>query len=1045
MERNLETKQPSLKIYKSSAGSGKTYQLVLNYLSLILKAKNPDKFRRILAITFTNKASKEMKERVLQGLKKLKKGEDTSFIEDYVRSTGLSPMELAEKSDSLLTNILHHYGHLNILTIDKFVHRIIRSFSRELGLTTNFELTFDFDGITARCIDEVLQELGNDEQLTRILIEYYQQLIDLEDQPNIEYALNERAKILGKEESVEKLEFYKDKDLSFFVDVRKEIKDKIKSLRTASIGNSVKIQSILGEYLSELKFGNSKYTKILNGIDDYNKVPDVLSETQINNIKEGKWISKKAEKELPELVNIINTNDHKLQQLFLQTNTNINQEIFLRNIDKNLLSFALLNDVQRQIEKLKKDNNILLIGELNQIISDIISKESAPYIYEKIGARFENYFIDEFQDTSTLQWQNLIPLIHDSLASGNESLIVGDAKQSIYRWRGGNAQQFIDLPNVSFNTPESAVINQSFQNSHEGYVLEDNYRSAKAVIQFNNWLFPKMMSSLESSLLHNTYTDIQQHPKREEIGYVEVSIKKSKTDYNTDHPYDKDLLNQIDSCLKDGYSFRDLCILVRRNSEGTELAAYLKENDLPVSSQESLLLSDSNDVKLILAFLKALSRPTDENVLSVFSYYDQKGLFRLFQKYRIPAAENNFFSKGYKFDEFLSQEIPMFEKSFFTTLSIFDQVDYLLRTLEISREDLYVDRLLNATYDFQQKNGQQTNRFIDYFEEKILNSSVVPPENTNAITIMTIHKSKGLQFPVVFIPRRIDNSSNDSLWLSSELISDLGLNEINMNPGKNIPDENIQKTKNDNEELTTLDLINLIYVAYTRAENRLYIHLEENRASSLVKNQINLIESHENYDSSENKLAIGTPTRYHSKTGDSYSQVLHLSTKKTKTWRNTLILATPNHEEKEGDTYSERSWGMIIHELLQDIDVLKDAPKTFDQFIKKHKEWQPRRSSIETILESYTKSSKIQSLFQGTLEVMSERSIAASHGEILRPDKVLIKENEIIVLDFKTGSESAQHRQQILKYGHVLEHIYQKPIKLYLIYLSIDKISIIHV
>lgn len=1040
---SLETTGPSLKIYKSSAGSGKTYQLVLNYLSLILKSQNPDKFKRILAITFTNKAAHEMKERVIQGLKKLKEGKDTRFISDYERETGIPAHELAIKAEKLLTQILHNYGHLNILTIDKFVHRIIRSFSRELGLTTNFELTFDFDEITNRCIDQVLQEVGNNNDLTKVLVEYYRQIIDQEDDPNIERALQERTKILRQEDSIKKLNFYKDKDLSYFVQVRKETRIKIKSQREKMVALANEAKSILGAHLQELKKGKSKYYPFLDNLDDEKVVPKQLSEAQVKNISQGNWIAKTTEKQIPELASILNAQGDRIKEIFLSINEMIKQESFLKSLDKNLMSFALLNDIQQHIRQFKTDNNIVMIEELNRIISDIIGKEAAPYIYEKIGARFENYFIDEFQDTSTLQWQNLIPLIHDSLSSGHENLIVGDAKQSIYRWRGGNAQQFIDLPKVELEVANLRDVNQSFNASHVGHILKDNYRSSNNVIEFNNWLFPNLINEFGSDLIGQIYSDIIQNPKREENGLVDITVIKKDQESSV---YEDILIKQISDCLEDGYSYEDICILTRSNKQGIQISEFLVSKELPVTSQESLLLKECPNIKLIYAFLKVLNRYTEENVVRLFSYYGKKNLMELFDQYRIPVENNSFYNAGYNFQAFLSEELPDFNLNYFEQLSSYERVNYLIEVLEIDRYDIYTDKLMNAVFDFQQNNGHQTQRLIEYFEDKIMTSSVVPPESNNAITVMTIHKSKGLQFPVVLIPLKLDKLNiPESLWFSSELISEVGLSEVNMIANKEGITEDIQITKDEHDNLSTIDLLNMIYVAYTRAEDRLYIQYFEDRATDVVKKQIKLIENHQDFNREESKLILGQriATKREEKLKSSrYELTNHSITN----WREKLILATPQSSiDISETTYSDRGWGLALHEILQKIDSLDDNKYIVEKFLKKNKEWLPYKDQITSIIDEYAANPMIRSIYNDVINIYSERNLGTSFNKILRPDKVFEKANEVLVVDFKTGEALPKHKQQLQEYGHLLNGIYQKPIKMYLIYLSEDKLTILNV
>lgn len=987
-----------------------------------------------------------MKERVIDGLKKLKEGTDITFVTDYERHTGLSAHELQVKSDQLLTTILHNYGHLNILTIDKFVHRIIRSFSRELGLTTNFELAFDFDEITTRCIEEVLNELGDNQHLTKILIEYYQQLLDQEDNPNIEYALVERAKILNQEEAIDKLNFYKDKDLSYFVETRKKARAKIKELRTKMVSCKQDIETILGSEIHQLKNGRTKaFSSILSELEK-KSTPSLFTDSQLSKVQSGDWLSENGKKQNPELVQILNVHGSKLQGLFLDVHLMGQQIIFLKSLDKNIMSFALLNDVQQQLETFKEDNNIVLISELNGIISKIISQESAPYIYEKIGARFENYFIDEFQDTSTLQWQNLIPLIHDSLSSGHENLIVGDAKQSIYRWRGGNAQQFIDLPKVTLDLANLNDINQSFHYSHEGYVLSDNYRSSNAIVEFNNWLFTHLIDSESNEAASAIYSDITQHPKRDIEGLVEVSLVEKKDSQDATPPYAENLLRQIGSCLSDGYDLKDICILVRKNKQGLEIAEFLSDNNFPVTSQDSLLLSQSDEVRLIHAFLKALLKNTNENIIRLFSLFKKKSLIALFEKYRIPTEKNKFYHVGYDFESFLVEEIPTFDKTHFKRLSIYDQVDYLVMTLGFSREDLYLDNLLNAVFDFQQKNGHQTNRFMDFFDEKILTRSVAPPEDSNAIEIMTIHKSKGLQFPVVILPTMISSEKKDAIWLSGGVIEELGLSEINMTPQKAALTPDIKHIQTKSDSLSSIDMINMIYVAYTRAEDRMYIQLHNNRPSSFLKGMMKLIENHPQYSSDSTQLVLGNSTSVSRQTDIRKKNEISISTKTTSNWRSKLIMAMPNSSiDEDHNSFTERNWGLAIHEILQHIRDPKEYTPVLSKFLLKHKGWQIHKEQLTSVLENFAKNQEVQNIYKNSQRIYSERSLGSSSGQILRPDLVIEKEDEIIVVDFKTGETKSKHKQQVLEYGYLLGNIYTKKINMYLIYLSLNSISITHV
>lgn len=1040
------SKKPTLKIYKSSAGSGKTYQLVLSYLSIILKDPQPDKFKKILAITFTNKAAKEMKERIISGLEKLQKNEDAQFMGDYHRATGIPGHELAEKAEILLKRMLHNYGHLNILTIDKFVHRIIRSFSRELGLTNNFELAFDFEEILSRCIDDLLKDLGEDELLTRTLVDYYQKLIDEDENANIEYALSEQAKILSKEETKEHLSYYTDKDLNYFKDVREKLSEENKELRSKMKAICQELIDLLGEDRNELKFGNTKYFASI--IDDILNNEKNISYTlsQKEKIIEGKWLSKAKEKEFPDLLQRVLSNETKVQELFLSLDMMGKKEAFLQHVEKNLMGFALLNNIQRKIAAIKKDNNLVLIGELNQIISEIILKEPAPYIYEKIGNRFENYFIDEFQDTSVLQWMNLIPLFHNSLSNGHENLIVGDAKQAIYRWRGGDAHQFVALPRINPPFADAVWINNNFEAAHEPHVLTTNYRSSQSVISFNNWFFENLLSSLEEDNIKTIYQDVHQEMHRKEEGWVEVNIlsKEKQSEEDADLQL---LLEQIQECLSDGFDYRDLCVLVRANKEGAEIAQLLMEHKLPISSQDSLLLSESKAVTLVFSFLKAIHYPSSENVMKVFSQHrGDKDLLDLFERYKI-AADDPRFHSGFDFDRFLKEELDGFEFDHYQLLSLYDKVDYLVSALDFHREDLFLDKFLNLTFEFQNKFGHQLPRFIEHYEGIKHKTSIAVPEGLNAITIMTIHKSKGLQFPVVFLPKPFDDKKTEATWLRHDTLEKVGLPEFSLKLKKDILYDDIEVEAAALTESSINDTLNLLYVAYTRAEDRMYLTFKESGSAKFPNNLDHLIRRHPSFNVDENRLRLGQrSTRTKKEMESQPEQSLMVETSNTLTWREKLVLLKPlDSTYQPEETLSERNWGLAIHELFQRIDDLQNTANLLSEFLLKQPTLQAFASEIKKMVLEFTSNPKVIDIYADTQQILSERSICSSEGKIFRPDKVLEKQNEICVLDFKTGEPLPKHQKQIRTYGELLKKIYPQSIKCYLIYLSSTKIDIVDV
>ncbi len=1057
----METTLKPFKIYKSSAGSGKTYTLVLSYLTIILKDPDLDKFKKILAITFTNKASKEMKERILKGLDTLIKGEDTNFIQAYEKATGKNSEELKLKSKALFTRILHNYGQLNIQTIDKFVHKLIRSFSRELGLSTNFELETNVDDFVQRCIDELLESVGEDDQLTNTLIAYTKNLVDDQQFQNIEYALENQSKLLKSEEGGLALEVYKDMTLKDFEVIQKDLNAKKKEQQSTLKNQAKKILALMqGHDLSLLKIGRT--TPFAKTIDNIIKGEKKInySEAQIKNAKDEKWYAKAVEKSHPELDSFVKANSAKLSKELLTLFELIKASNLLQEVDKRLVSFSLLNSIRQILKKVKKDNNIVFISDFNEIISEVIKNEPTPYIYEKMGNRFSHYFIDEFQDTSVLQWNNLIPLVHDSLSTENENLIVGDAKQSIYRWRGGDASQFINLPEVKGEIADIQFINNAFARSADIKTLDDNYRSSESVIDFNNWLFDRLIEEYQSfPMLQNIYKDVRQNKKRKEIGYVKVNTfselnSRSKEVHTEEEELANDpfelMYNDILECIDDNFNYGDICILLRSNGQGTKVANFLKEKGIEVTSQDSLLLAESQPVLAVVNLLTALNLPNDENIIKVFySNHKNESILSLFLKYRIPNEKNSFYNSGLDLNSYIADMLPGFDMIYYNELSILDKVDYLIPLLGFSRKSIFMDKLLNFTFDFQQKYGHNVNFFIEHFEAKKNKISVTPPESSQAINIMTIHKSKGLQFPVVLIPLPLDPKKSDDIWIQDDTLKSLGLENFALSLKDDILTEGLMDRKKEIEELKNLDNANLLYVALTRAEDRLYINLKKTPKSTKVFKYPNhlehIISDHPSFDNENNRLIIGERAKRIQKE-EKTTIVIKNNVETYSNWRETLELSiSPKAQQEDYDKFLEFEWGKVIHEILQTVNELNELTTSFNKFMAKNTNWQTEKDTLQSIFKRFRENEEVQTIFSTPVEVLSERALINKHGEELRPDKIIIKNDNILLIDFKTGTPKKTHVKQIQSYQASLQDIFNKPIEMYLIYLSPDKTIVQHV
>ena len=502
-------KSPSFKIYNASAGSGKTFTLVKQYLITLLKSDKKGGFKKLLALTFTNKAVGEMKDRVINTLKGLAFPErfnyDQAMANQICKELNISRRLLQEKSKHLINEISHHYAGLTISTIDKFNYSLIKTFSNDLKLNSNFEVELDTNYFLDKTIDRLLQKTDVDKNLSKTITDFVLQKIDDDKSWNINDDLKEIGKLFLSENHWKYINSLHNISLSDFKELQNEIEKKMYASRDELIKNS---KNILDELDKKGVDPNSFSYKNVpsffkNCIEKFDKINTEVK--WIVNIETQNLYKKTTP---PDQSKIIDFLKPKIIQNVNDNITHIEHIIFYKNLLKNLIPLSVINELKKCFELQKKNDNKLLISEFNTLISEEIKDQPSPYIYERLGEKFDHFFIDEFQDTSEMQWNNLSPLIGDSLSSYSHSsesslLLVGDAKQAIYRWRGGKVEQFINLS----NNINSFFINADIQ------TLNNNFRSLKTIVEFNNAFF-KLISKTNLNLeaYSKLYNDSYQIP-----------------------------------------------------------------------------------------------------------------------------------------------------------------------------------------------------------------------------------------------------------------------------------------------------------------------------------------------------------------------------------------------------------------------------------------------------------------------------------------------------------------------------------------------------
>lgn len=1022
-----------LKIYRSSAGSGKTYTLVKEYISILLNSKDPLLFKRILAITFTNKAANEMKERVLETLKKLASGESTDLLDDYLKTAPLSPEKLTQRSHTIFQHIIHHYGEFNVLTIDKFVHRIIRSFTRELDLAMNFELESDVNLFITRSIDLLLEEVGNDKDLTKYLIQFSEQLIVNSEKGSVEKELKNLSQILMKDDGKSALEELNEYDLPYFITIQNKIKNKIKSLREEIKNlslNTINLIEQQGISIFDLAGGKNGFGKYYTTFANNLNADLIITPAALNKLQDDVWYAKSAKPHIKNAIDSIHTeliqNTTQLIQLFNDYKT---QSLF----NKNFIGFSLLNSLHGVLKDIKEESNIVFLNDFNEIISKVILNEPAPFIYEKIGNRYRYFLIDEFQDTSKLQWTNLIPLVYDSLSNDNKNLIVGDAKQAIYRWRGGDVKQFIDLPSVSGDFIEINHINRTFE--HAGLLanLSNNYRSYKNIVHFNNWLFKNYADLSESTNIKAIYKGIEQDSIKEKEGLVSYKILKGGKEEIQPEKIAL-TVEYINECIEDGFSYGDIAILVKTNKNGKLIADHLNELNLPIVSSDSIVLSSSEEVEFIISFLKASVNQFNEQAILKSLQFLKKDehLSVVHEQWRVPSEKNNIYTKNINFEGYIKSNYPNYSFSYFDGLNLYDKTIYLLEIFEINRFDAYIDQLLNTIQGYLKRNTSIVQNFIQFYEDNKDKIAVNSGGNNNAIQISTIHKSKGLQYPVVIVPFadwiNKNNQFTNYTWFDTNKIVDYKIPKyiapINKKTLEHYKLENILKKE---EEDITLDNLNLFYVAYTRPEKRMYIISSVGkRIGSNVYDQINkLVINHEKFDKENNLLLFGERHKEETTKKES-SKDNFIEGPSIKTWKDNLGLSLDrNALELELTELDEREYGNAVHYIWAQINSEKDILNAIDTAIVNGVLPKELKKTVLKDIKACFQLPELQQWYNiPNAEVLNESAIVSETGQSYRPDKIILTpDKQAIVIDYKTGKQRKSHQKQIREYGQLLREL----------------------
>ncbi|MGJ8548348.1 UvrD-helicase domain-containing protein [Winogradskyella wichelsiae] len=1039
----------AFKIYNASAGSGKTFTLAKAYLKILIQSKSNDQFKSILAITFTNKAVGEMKERIIDMLKSFSKEESLThpnpMFVAICEELSIIPEVLHSKSKQVLKHIIHNYGAFDISTIDGFTHRVIRTFAHDLKLPINFEVELDQGRLLSEAVDSLIAKAGRDKALTKVLVDFAIEKADDDKSWDISFDFNKISKLLVNENDLFAINALKEKTLDDFKVLKQQLAKEVTEIEETLIVTANKALTLIDESgLQYNDFSGSYLPKFFKKVSV--KAFSISFDTAWQNtLVEGNALYPKRVKD--DIASVIDSIQPQLAQAFSDIKTFIFKLKLKKGFYRNIIPLSVLNAIQNELDILKSDQNKMMISEFNSIISNEIKNQPTPFIYERLGEKFKHYFIDEFQDTSNMQWENLVPLLENALSAVNGSaMLVGDAKQAIYRWRGGEAEQFIKLYNK---------IDQPFQLAAEVLPLETNYRSAKAVIEFNNSFF-KYLS--ETAFSESTYADLykkaKQNTHNKSEGYVNLNFLDVQKEDDIHEMYADQVLETIKECERNGFPLDDICVLVRKRKEGVAIASFLNDNGIKITSSETLLLKNSDKVIFINSFLKLLIQPDNDRLkIDVLSYLAEQ-----YQAEDKHLFFTTYLKKGLD-DMFLElRNIDLFiDKNQCLQLPLYELVEHVVRLFNLNKNsDAYLQFYLDVVLEFTQKQNSDVSAFVNYFEKKEDTLSVVTPENMNAVQIMTIHKSKGLEFPVVIFPYAdldIYRELEPKVWFPVAAESHNGFSTLLLNYNKDVEEfgEIGALIYNRHQSELELDNINLLYVVLTRAVEQLYIITKKDiDAKGAVKGNtyagmfINFLMKENKWNDSELNYSFGTlnPNQNISEK-ETPSDPLKLISVPKEAHNLNIVTKSGLLWDTQQEVAIER--GNLVHLILSKIKTETDLELAFSNLLISGEITAKNKEALERLVMQVINHPKLALYFKDGFRIYNERDIITNSGQQLRPDRLNINsKNEAIIIDYKTGDQKSFHAAQLSDYEFVLNQMNLTVTHKLLVYIN-DTIEVLEV
>ncbi len=1077
-------KADNFKVFQASAGAGKTFTLIKEYLKLCLGSEGAvDNYRNILAITFTNAAANEMKAKIVKALKDIIDSTELdpkSMEAKLMEELNISDTELKYNAQRLMTRIMHDYSSFCVSTIDAFVQKLSRSFAHDLGLPTQYTVSIDTDEVAETITANLgLKITDKDDYLTDLLIDFSNNQFDNQRSTAIEVQLADFIKKLMSEKAYQKEGSNTIQDAQQYKETLDFLNRKIAIFEQRVKAfvddfNALERQYNLDD--ASYSYGKAGFISFIRKLS--NKTFEQPGTRFYTVLEKRNCFSKEAEKQLDKVQvdEIVAALLAILEPLSKFYGKEFGKYLFYKAQRNLLYLYALRAQIRTAFNELVEAEEVVHISEFNKLLNTVMGDFSVPFLYERIGERFKHVFVDEFQDTSVLQWQNLLPLIDNGLASGQMSMVVGDGKQSIYRFRSGEVEQIVNLPDI-YALPKDdreAAFRQFEQNLKDNFAfknLDTNYRSFANVVDFNNAFFEAAYKNLspESQKVYvaekpgtDEGVSIYQKKAKTEEGLVQVELydNESQPDY---------CLDRVEAIIRElvdqrGYQYKDITILTRKSDLGSEIANYLNDKGIPVISQVSILLKSSDKVQLLVNTLRHLMYEDNEVHIANVLYYwmltqnpDFEGdVSQCFNEVKAIA-------KGETAIETVMGigEPGLLRETLSKATCLYDLCASLMR---IFRFDTIRDAFLNYFMDevFRWQSGPMEGivGFLAFWDKKE-NVLAVKSVSGNAVNIMTIHKSKGLEFPVVIYPEAIvdlDEKLNASKvaeeWLRPE---DLGfeaipnLDKVLFKMDKNAENmgefavQHIEKEKESNR----LDNLNLLYVAFTRAVQRLYVIAKQSKADkpNLLRE---FCADKEECEVQGNDDALvyrfGSPDFRNPKEKTDEVKDEPMTDSMASDWFG-KITVDPNPTmvwQSKSDKLLPREFGELVHQILAKIRTANEIESVLSPYVTDATIDEETAAWIRERFMQMVQHPQIASAFDSSAKVKTECEIL-QQGKVLRLDRYAELPDAIYLIDYKTGKAEEEHQKQVRNYANALKEMTDKEIRAFLVYLAEAGIEIVSV